>query len=149
MLDANNHLKNSGQYIEAINCVWFQNLSGHVLLMGVVYLWRRHEQCVSVYIRAPNKEPQLKYSTLQLPFQSADHTPRTSSLVCHFPWSPSPAIQISRSLSPVSPGVVEAGVSVQQVAEMLVRFVLASDNPELREALKRVINSDPNITKRL
>ena len=35
--------------------------------------------------------------------------------------------------------------SSQQLAEMMVKFILASDNPDLRAALKRAIDSDPKM----
>ena len=43
----------------------------------------------------------------------------------------------------------DPGVNVQQLAELTVKFVLCSDNPELKTALKKAVNSDPDILRRL
>ena len=41
------------------------------------------------------------------------------------------------------PTTMEPSPSSQQLAEMMVKFILASDNPDLRAALKKAIESDP------
>ncbi|KAL5517832.1 hypothetical protein EMCRGX_G003457 [Ephydatia muelleri] len=99
--------------------------------------------------------------------QGADYAPR-------YPSSESPSSEIDITLIPSSiipsppatddsipllpqtnlttsekDAVVDPDMNIQQVAGFIVKFVLASDDPELRAALKRIVNSDPNISRRL
>ena len=97
--------------------------------------------------------------------QSANYTLMTPSPAVHS-FTTSPAIDIPRSssvtthtspvdskLSPLpqssQPSAGAGGMNIQQVAEIIVNFVLASDNPELRAALKRIVDGDPAIARRL
>ena len=99
--------------------------------------------------------------------QGADYAPR-------YPSSESPSSEIDITLIPSSvipsppatddsipllpqtnlttsekDAVVDPVMNIQQVAGFIVKFVLASDDPELRAALKRIVNNDPNISRRL
>eukprot|EP00731_Ephydatia_muelleri_P003337 Em0001g3337a len=102
--------------------------------------------------------------------QGADYAPRYPSSAGHK--SPSSEIDITLIPSSVIPSppatddsipllpqtnlttsekdtVVDPDMNIQQVAGFIVKFVLASDDPELRAALKRIVNNDPNISRRL
>ena len=49
----------------------------------------------------------------------------------------------------IEPTAAEPKSSNQQLAEMMVKFILASDNPELKAALKKAVESDPKIAESL
>eukprot|EP00731_Ephydatia_muelleri_P003342 Em0001g3342a len=121
----------------------------------------------------PQKEIAPEYSKELcnlLPSQSADYAPSSTLPDGHK--SPSSVIDILLIPSSVIPSppatddsipllpqtnlttsekdtVIDPDMNIQQVAGFIVKFVLASDDPELRAALKRIVNSDPNISRRL
>ena len=97
-----------------------------------------------------------KQTSVQSAYQDADCVPRYSSPVHHIPIPPlftlhdlKPPLPQTSPTHVVTETGVDPGVNVQQMAEMMVRFILASNNPELRAALKRVIESDPSIARQL
>ena len=83
--------------------------------------------------------------------QSADHTLMTSSPCSTSPATCEPIFPLPQT-NPTSSRtdvVVDPGESIEQLAAVIVKFVLASDNPELRAALKRIVDGDPTIARRL
>ena len=122
-----------------------------------------HFETSDVFPQGPTTEQAdlSKERATRSPNQGAGHTSRPLSPAVDTPRSPSPAVHISRPLSPLSQDplphpvpsgtdpVGDPGVNVQQMAELIVKFVLCSDNPELKAALKKAVNSDPNILRRL
>ena len=93
-----------------------------------------------------------KQLSIQSANQDAEPTPHSPSPALHIPV---PSLSTSHDSAPPlpqsspAPVVTDAAVNAQQVAEVMVRFILASDNPELKAALKRILESDPSIVRRL
>ena len=96
-----------------------------------------------------------------LPSQGAGHTLNStlhtidknpSSAIDSTPPATDDSLYLLPQTSLTLPGkdaVIDPEVNVLKLAEAIVKFVLASDNPELRAALKSIVNSDPNISGRL
>eukprot|EP00731_Ephydatia_muelleri_P023476 Em0015g1059a len=78
-----------------------------------------------------------------------------NSTPVHHTLSPSLGIPPQRGPQSVAeqrrmePTAAESNSCSQQLAEMMVRFILASNNPDLRAALKKAIESDPNVAESL
>ena len=78
-----------------------------------------------------------------------------NSTPVHHTLSPSLGIPPQRGPQSVAeqrrmePTAAESNSCSQQLAEMMVRFILASNNPDLRAALKKAIESDPKVAESL